>query len=85
MSQMEILEAARLKYGADKVQPGVLNILAPGDEFLQDLVDRFVSMWSGAKKAQVACFIELKPSDVGMIVGEEHIVGLENAPVLHWN
>jgi hypothetical protein len=74
MSQMEMLEAARREYGADKVQPGVLNILAPGDEFLQDLVDRFVSMWRGTNKAQVACFIELKPSNIGKIVGEERIV-----------
>jgi hypothetical protein len=69
MSQCEMIEAARREYEADEVQGQVLRILEPGDEFLQDLVDTFGETRSQPHKAQVACFFELKPSNVGAIVG----------------
>ena len=70
ISQMEMLEAARREYEEDEVQADVLKILEPGNEFLQDVVDQFGRMRRQANKAQVACFYELKPSNVGRIVGK---------------
>jgi hypothetical protein len=69
MSQTEMLAAAHREYEPDLVQPEVLKILEPGNEFLQDLVDRFGKTRSMPNKAQVACFYELKSSNVGAIVG----------------
>jgi hypothetical protein len=71
MKQSEMLEAAGREYNQDQVQPEVLRILEPGDEFLQDLVDRFGKTRLEAKKFQVACFYELKASNVGDIVGKQ--------------
>lgn len=69
MSQMEMLEAARRQYQEDEIHPDVLNVLEPGNEFLQELVDRFGKTRRLENKAQIACFYELKPSNVGKIVG----------------
>jgi len=71
MSQIEMLEAARREYQDDEVQPEVLKILEPGNEFLQGVVDQFGKTRILANKAQVACFYELKSSNVGKIVGRE--------------
>jgi hypothetical protein len=49
----------------------VLNILDPGNELLQDLVDGFGKTRSLPNKAHVACFFELQPSNVGAIVGKQ--------------
>jgi hypothetical protein len=72
MSQVEMLEAARREYQEDEVQPEVLKILEPGNEFLQEVVDQFGKTRKQVSKAQVACFYELKPSNVGKIVGKEN-------------
>lgn len=69
MSQSEMLEAAFREYKPEQVQKEVLQILESGNEFLQELVDKFGETRSQVNKAQVACFFELKPSDVGGIVG----------------
>lgn len=69
MSQSEMLAAARREYEEDLVQGEVLRILEPGNEFLQDLVDRFGKTRSKPNKAQVACFFELESTNVGAIVG----------------
>jgi hypothetical protein len=84
MSQMEMLEAARREYDDDKVQPYILKILEPGNEFLQELVDQFGKTRQEANKVAVACFYELKPSNVGKIVGkEDRIVSLGKEPAFH--
>jgi hypothetical protein len=70
MSQVEMLAAAQLEYQHDEIQPQVLKILEPGNEFLQELVDQFGKTRALANKAQVACFYELKSSNVGRIVGK---------------
>ncbi|KAF2726505.1 hypothetical protein EJ04DRAFT_183402 [Polyplosphaeria fusca] len=70
MSPMEMLEAARREYEEDEVQPQVLQILQPGNEFLQELVDQFGNTRTLTNKAVVACFFELKASNVGKIVGK---------------
>jgi hypothetical protein len=71
MSQTEMLDAAYREYNLDEVQGGILKILEPGNEFLQELVDKFGKTRSLPNKAQVACFFELKSSNVGAIVGGE--------------
>jgi hypothetical protein len=80
MSQMEMLEAAMREYHDDEVQTDVLKILEPGNEFLQEVVDQFSRMRMQANKIKVACFYELKFSNVGKIVGrQDRMVGLEMA------
>jgi hypothetical protein len=72
MSQVEMFETIRRAYQKDEVQPEVLKILEPGNEFLQEVVDQFRKMERQANKTQVACFYELKSSDVGKMVGIEN-------------
>ncbi|KAF1359452.1 hypothetical protein EJ07DRAFT_120324, partial [Lizonia empirigonia] len=67
-----MLAAARQEYQEDEVQPEVLRILEPGNEFLQEIVDQFGKTRKQAKKAQVACFYELKSNNVGSIVGQQN-------------
>ncbi len=55
--------------GMKQVRGGSLRILGPGDEFLQDLVDRFLQTRLIPNAARVACFYETKSSNVGAIVG----------------
>ena len=77
MNQMEMLEAARREYDEDQVQATALEILQPGNVYLQDLVYDFLKKMRGqANKTQIACFYELKSSNVGRIVGKQDwIVG----------
>jgi hypothetical protein len=72
MSQVEMLAAAQREYQEDDIQPEVLKILEPGNEFLQEVVDQFGRMRTQAlaHKVQVACFYELEASNVGKIVGK---------------
>jgi hypothetical protein len=70
MSQVEMLAAAQREYEEDEVQTDILKILEPGNEFLQEVVDQFLKTRKQANKAQVACFYELKSSNVGRIVGK---------------
>lgn len=69
MSQSEMVKAALSRYRPDQVEGDSLRILVPGDEFLQDLVDRFLETRRGPHQASLACFYETKSSDVGKIVG----------------
>jgi hypothetical protein len=71
MSQVEMLAAAQHEYLQDEIQPKVLKILELGNEFLQEVVDQFRKTRRQVHKAQVACFYELKSSNVGRIVGKE--------------
>jgi hypothetical protein len=69
MGQSEMLDAARREYEEEEIHVDVLEVLRPGNEFLQDIVDKFGRTRSRPHKARVACFFEMKPSDVGAIVG----------------
>ncbi|KAF3037154.1 hypothetical protein E8E11_005557 [Didymella keratinophila] len=72
MNQMEMLEAARREYHNNQVQPAVLEVLQPGNAYLQDLVDRLLKKLRGqANKTRIVCFFELKSSNVGRIVGKQ--------------
>jgi len=70
MSQVEMLEAARQEYEQDEIQIRNLDTLQLGNEFLQEIVDQFGMVRSQPNKAEVACFFELKTSNVGAIVGK---------------
>jgi hypothetical protein len=70
MSQVEMLAAAQREYSQNRIQTEVLKILEPGNEFLQDVVDQFGKTRRLVHRAQVACFYELKSSNVGRIVGK---------------
>jgi hypothetical protein len=72
MSQVELLEAIWRACQKDEVQPEVLKISEPGNEFLQELVDQFMKMERQANKAQVACFYELISSSLRKIVGNKN-------------
>ena len=69
MKQSEMITAALSRYRPDQIQGDSLRILVPGDEFLQDTVDRFLEMRSEPHPARVVCFYETKSSNVGAIVG----------------
>jgi hypothetical protein len=68
MKQSEMVQAALNQYSAN-VQGESLRILGPGDEFLQDVVDKFLETRSRSHPARVACFYETKSSNIGAIVG----------------
>jgi hypothetical protein len=77
---MEMLVAAQREYQESEVQPNVLDILQPGNEFLQEIVDQFGKTRRQVNKAQVACFYELKSTNVGKIVGgQDRIVRSRSA------
>ncbi|KAH8726768.1 hypothetical protein GQ44DRAFT_158670 [Phaeosphaeriaceae sp. PMI808] len=72
LNQVELLDAARREYDDSEIDAETLHVLQPGDEFLQDLVDRFTKTRARMMKScKVACFFELKESNVGRIVGKE--------------
>lgn len=69
---MEMLEAARREYQDDQVLPTALEVLQPGNIYLKDVVDNYLKRTRGqTNKTQIACFYELKSSNVGKIVGKE--------------
>lgn len=66
-----MIEAAQREYAKDQIHPQILRNLEPGNEFLQDLVDRFTRTRSNPTTSRVFCFYETKSSDVGRVVGGE--------------
>ena len=73
LNQSELLQAAQSQYEEGQVQGTVLNILAPGNESLIDLRTYFLETRRERSKAHVACFFELKSSNVGAILGGHRI------------
>ncbi|MCJ1424696.1 hypothetical protein MMC29_002584, partial [Sticta canariensis] len=67
LDQTELLRAIQSQYEDDQIQGSNLNILAPGNETLMDLMEIFFETRREEYKAQIACFFELKPSNVGAI------------------
>ncbi|KAH7119982.1 hypothetical protein B0J11DRAFT_401163, partial [Dendryphion nanum] len=65
-----VIKAARREYHEDEVQSAVLEILMPGNEFLQEVIDQFGKTRRSTHKVKVACFYELKSTNVGKIVGK---------------
>ena len=68
LNQSELLRAAQSQYERGQIQGAVLNILAPGNESLTDLMTFFFETRQEKDKACVACFFELKSSNVGAIL-----------------
>ena len=73
LNQSEMLWTAKMQYEESLIQDSVLNILAPGNEMLIDLMQTFFETRQESHKALVACFYELKPSNLGAIVGGRQI------------
>ena len=73
LNQHELLLAAQSQYEEGQVQGAVLNILAPGNESLTELMTDFFETRQERDKAHVACFFELKSSNVGAILGGRRI------------
>ncbi|KAI9856990.1 MAG: hypothetical protein M1824_005022 [Vezdaea acicularis] len=69
MDQTTMLKAALSQYAEEQIQIANLNILAPGNEMLVDLMDTFMETRQEKHKTPVVCFFEQKRSNVGRIVG----------------
>lgn len=67
LNQTELLGAIQSQYESHQVQGSNLNILAPGNETLMDLMDMFFETRQEKNRAHIACFFEQKPSNVGAI------------------
>ena len=68
LNQSEMLQAAQSQYEEGQVQRAVLNILAPGNESLMDLMTFFFETRQEKNKAHVVCFFEQKSSNVDVIL-----------------
>ena len=68
LSQGEMLRAAQSQYEEGQVQGAVLNILAPGNETLIDLMTLFFETRQETNITYIACFFEQKSSNVGAIL-----------------
>lgn len=71
MDQNTMLTAALNEYAKEQIHIENLNILAPGNEILIELMDTFMETRREKHKTPAACFFEQKRSNVGMIVGGE--------------
>lgn len=82
MKQSDMLQAALSQY-PQNVRIESLHILAPGDDLLQEVVDKFLETRSKSYPAHVACFYETKSSNVGAIVGEkDRYVSFSNLSII---
>lgn len=73
-----MLQAALREYAEDDVQMRSLESVMPGNEALINILDDFLKTRREENRARIACFWELKPSDIGRIVG-----GMRRV-VSHW-
>ena len=80
LNQAEILQVIQNQYEDGQIQGSKLNILAPGNETLMDLMDVFFETRQERNMARVACFFEQKPSNVGAIYKDSRI--LVSGPVM---
>ena len=68
LSQSEMLRAAQSQYEEGQVQGAALNILAPGNEALIDLMTLFFETRQEKNTTHIACFFEQKSSNIGAIL-----------------
>jgi hypothetical protein len=66
MKQTEMMEAALSVYGPDQAQGDSLHVLVPGDEFLQNTVDRFPETRMESHPALVACYYDVMDVEQGV-------------------
>lgn len=72
MSQSEMMQAAAREYALENIETVPLEILDPGNELLQDLVDDFQkSVFVAMPQTRIACFYKLQASEIGAIVGKQ--------------
>ncbi len=72
MTHSEMVEAAAREYDEQDIEARPLEILAPDNELLQDLVDAFQKrVWPQMLQTRIACFYELQASEIGAIVGKQ--------------
>ena len=64
-----MLQAALREYAEDEVQLKSLEAIQPDDETLITMLDDFMETRQGENTARVVCFWELRPSNIGAIVG----------------
>lgn len=70
MDQVEMLEAARLKYSEEQIQGETLRILQSGNETLLNLIHEFCEV---RRERMVTCFYERKSTSVGKLFGRKDI------------
>ena len=68
LNQGEMIRAAQSQYEDDQIVGENLNVLAPGNESLMDLMDVYFETRQEDHRAYVACFFEQKRSNVGAIL-----------------
>ncbi|KAI9658357.1 MAG: hypothetical protein M1821_002490 [Bathelium mastoideum] len=86
LSQGEMLVAALREYEADQVSGKILQVSQPDKKFLNELVEKFSELHLRANNTQLACFFELKASDVGTIFEKHDKTGFivsESSGCLH--
>lgn len=81
LNQSEILQAAQSQYEEGQVHGAILNILAPSNESLTDLIYLFFETRQEKNKAQVAYFFEQKSSNVRAILGRSRIQVCEGSHI----
>jgi hypothetical protein len=69
LSHSEMISAAYEVLDPQDVEPQVLEILQRGNESLTELVDDFCETWSNYRTGRLACFYELRQSEVGDLIG----------------
>ena len=74
MNLTVMLQAALRENAEDGIQVQILEAIVPGNEVLINLVDDFMRTRKEEHRARVACFCELRPSNIGAIVGGERRV-----------
>ena len=70
MDQVEMLEAARLKYSDEQIQGETLRILQSGNETLLNLVNDFCKIRG---ERMVTCFYESRSTRVGRLFSRPDI------------
>ena len=71
LSQSKILDTACQEYELDQIQGDILRVLEPGNEFLQDIIDKFGRIWLQPNKLLMIYFFKLKTSNINMIMGRQ--------------
>lgn len=61
--------AALTVFEPQDIEPQALNIMQPGNEMLEELVDDFCQLWHRSGSKPIACFYETQKSQIGKIVG----------------
>ena len=67
MNHDTMVTAAKEDFDSSWIEPGLLDIMQPGNESLTELLDDFGYIWS--TRGRITCFFELRTSEIGDIVG----------------